>query len=401
VISLNEMEVKGTVARGFEKVRQVFAQNLKDNEVGACLAVFIEGKQVINLWGGHAYQKANNTWQEDTLANVFSCTKGITNMCVALLVDRKLLDYNQKVSAYWPEFGQNGKQDMTLTQLLSHQGGLAALDENLSLDVLSKATHGDREDLNSILVRQTPVWPLGTGFGYHVHTVGFFVNEIIRRVDPKHRSVKDFFREEIGEPFGIEFYFGLPKNFSESRVARLYQKDAIEVIRKTMARADSEDHAMSALAQRAHRAIHKFNSWNARYLEIPSSIGFSNARALAELLDALANQGVLRGKPLFKNPKIIDLALQQEIEGVCKVMKNNACFSKGGFVLYKEYDGFGHGGYGGSLAFGSQKYRMGFAYVTNNLKLVSVEDPRRLLLLNAVYECLKALPKNSLIPSKL
>jgi CubicO group peptidase (beta-lactamase class C family) len=188
--------LQGEVAPGFEEVASVFEKNFAQRgEIGAACAVYHEGRKVVDLWGGYRDREALAPWEEDTLVLVFSATKGISALTVALAHSRGLIDYEEKVATYWPEFAHNGKENITLRQLLSHQAGLCAIDKPLNARVLA-----DLDAVASILAQQRPVWEPGTKHGYHYLSLGLYEGELIRRTDPKHRSLGRFFQEDIASP---------------------------------------------------------------------------------------------------------------------------------------------------------------------------------------------------------
>ena len=199
----------GWVAPGFEEVETEFRKNFAERgEVGAACAIYHQGKKVVDLWGGYRDHKTRAPWEEDTLVLVFSVTKGMAAMAVAVAHSRGLLDYDEKVATYWPEFAQHGKENITVRQLLSHQAGLSAIDEPLDLETIA-----DQETLATILARQKPAWVPGTRHGYHMWTIGWYMGELIRRVDPQRRNLGQFFQDEVAKPLDLEFYIGLPPGF--------------------------------------------------------------------------------------------------------------------------------------------------------------------------------------------
>src|SRR4051812_47832764 len=207
-------QVEGTVEAGFEGVRDAFAKNFEDHgEVGAAFALHVDAKLVVDLWGGMADPKTNRPYTEDTLQLVFSTTKGATAMCANLLAERGLLDVDAPVAQYWPEFAQNGKENIPVRMLLNHQAGLYTVDkapayaDTLKWDPIIEA-----------LAAQKPLWEPGTQHGYHAVTYGWLVGEVVRRISG--RSIGQFFQEEIAAPLGIEFWIGLPKE-QHDRVAPL------------------------------------------------------------------------------------------------------------------------------------------------------------------------------------
>jgi CubicO group peptidase (beta-lactamase class C family) len=201
--------VDGFVSAGFEPVRESFERSFaQGKELGAAVALYRGTEALVDLWGGYRDVAATQPWERDTMVLVLSATKGIAGLAVALANSSGLLDYEEPVAAYWPEFAQNGKGEITVRQLLSHQAGLPAVDEKLDYSVL-----GDLDRMASILARQRPAWKPGTRHGYHALSLGWYENELIRRVDPSHRSIGRFFQEEIAVPMELDFHIGLPPTF--------------------------------------------------------------------------------------------------------------------------------------------------------------------------------------------
>ena len=208
------MTIDGFVATEFEPVLDEFSRNFAERgEVGAAVCVYLDGRPVVDLWGGVADAVEGRPWQEDTLVLVYSATKGVTATCANLLVQRGLLDPEAAVAAIWPEFAANGKGEITVGQVMSHQAGLPCVEGDFTLDE-SLAW----QPMVATLAAQAPVWAPGTKHGYHMRTYGWLVGEIIRRADPAHRSVGAFWRDEIAEPLGLDFWIGLPEEL-EPRVA--------------------------------------------------------------------------------------------------------------------------------------------------------------------------------------
>ena len=211
------VEIHGFVSPGYEAVREAFAENFaRRREVGAACCVFKKGEKVVDLWGGVRNKATGEPWQEDTMALVYSATKGLAAMTLALAHSRGWLDYDELVCKYWPEFAQNGKEKITVRQLLAHQAGLFAFDEPLDRNVVA-----DLDRLAAIMARQKPAWEPGTRQAYHAVTIGFYEGELLRRIDPQHRSLGQFFQDEIATPLGLDFYIRLPESIPDSRLAPL------------------------------------------------------------------------------------------------------------------------------------------------------------------------------------
>ena len=209
------VQVSGWVAEGFEAVRAAFEENFQyRNEIGAACAVYHKGQPVVDLWGGWRDPKARAPWVEDTLVLVFSTTKGMASLAVAVAHSRGLFDYDESVATYWPEFAQEGKGDVTVRQLLSHQAGLSAIDEPMDLDLL-----GNPDRVAAAIAKQAPAWEPGRRHGYHGISLGWYESELVRRVDPQHRTIGRFFADEVASPLGLEFYIGLPDDVPDERIA--------------------------------------------------------------------------------------------------------------------------------------------------------------------------------------
>ena len=207
----------GWVAPGFEEVRDEFDRNFAERgEIGAAVAAYWRGEKVVDLWGGRRTPTGDEPWNEDTMVVVNSTTKGLAAMTVAVANSRGWIDYDAPVAEYWPEFAQNGKGAITVRQLLSHEAGLVWIDEPLHFEDMR-----DLDRVSGVLARQKPAWEPGTRHGYHAMTIGLYMQELIRHVDPAHRTLGQFFREEIAKPLEIEFYIGLPPEIPDERLAQL------------------------------------------------------------------------------------------------------------------------------------------------------------------------------------
>ena len=190
--------VEGHVSRGFEAVREAFAENFaRRRELGGACCAYHHGEKVVDLWGGIRNKQTGEPWEQDTMVLVHSATKGLAAMTLALAHSRGWLDYEERVATYWPEFAQQGKEKITVRQLLAHQAGLFAFDEPVDRSVVA-----DLDRLAVVLARQKPAWEPGTRQAYHAITLGFYEGELLRRVDPQHRSLGQFFQDEIATPLG-------------------------------------------------------------------------------------------------------------------------------------------------------------------------------------------------------
>jgi CubicO group peptidase (beta-lactamase class C family) len=215
--AVNHPEVHGDVARGLEPVRAAFMENFaRRDELGAACCVYHHGEKVIDLWGGVRNKATGEPWKEDTMVLVHSTTKGLSAMTLALAHSRGWFDCEERVCTYWPEFAQNGKEKITVRQLLGHQAGLHAFDEPVDRSMVA-----DLDRLAGVMACQKPAWEPGTRQAYHAISLGFYQGELMRRIDPLRRTLGRFFQEEIAAPLGLDCYIRLPEEIPSSRLATL------------------------------------------------------------------------------------------------------------------------------------------------------------------------------------
>src|ERR1700710_3100222 len=210
--------IGGDADVGYGKVADAFRANFAAHrDIGAAVAVYRDGVKVVDLWGGYRNGITRTPWQQDTMVNMFSTTKGVASLAVTVAASRGLIDYDAKVADYWRGFAQAGKAEVTVRQLLSHQAGLSALDAPLRLADLS-----DQDTLSAALAAQAPAWPPGSRHGYHALTLGWYESELIRHTDPAGRTLGQFFADEIAAPLGLDLYIGLPASVNRDLVAHLH-----------------------------------------------------------------------------------------------------------------------------------------------------------------------------------
>jgi CubicO group peptidase (beta-lactamase class C family) len=275
------IEVGGHVEPGFEGVRDAFANNFVEHgEVGATYSLYVDGAQVVDLWGG-VRDDTGAAYDGDTLQIVFSTTKGATAACAHLLAQRGLLDIDAPVVTYWPEFGQAGKEHIPVRWLLSHQAGLPTVDAKLT-----RAEALAWEPVIHALEVQAPYWEPGTLHGYHALTYGHLVGEVVRRIDG--RTLGTFFHDEIAEPLGLDFWIGLPEEF-EPRVAPMIPMDSAGGLSiEDMLGADSlMVRALNLNGAFAGDLGSTANERDFHAAEIPAANGITNARALARMYAGL------------------------------------------------------------------------------------------------------------------
>jgi CubicO group peptidase (beta-lactamase class C family) len=380
------MAIDGYVATEFEPVMDAFARNFDERgEVGAAVSVYFDGQPVVDLWGGLADPTNGARWQEDTLVLVYSATKGVTATCANLLVQRGLLDPEATVAAIWPEFAANGKENITVGHVLSHQAGLPYVEGDFTLEEALSWT-----PIVDALAAQAPIWQPGTKHGYHMRTYGWLVGEIIRRADPQHRSPAAFWREEIADDLGIDFWIGLPEAL-EPRVARLVPPRAD--LRKAL-EAFGDELLLARVFSSPGGHFNYDEMWNTRQLhaaELPSSNGIGDARGLARLYASCI--GPIEGHRTLSAETVAGATLERAC-GTDEVLTTESCFGLG-YLLGRSFgaanppDAFGHSGAGGSLAFADPDTGVAFAYVMNDLRFDAESDPRSADLVRAVYRVLE------------
>ena len=383
------MNIDGYVASEFEPVLDAFSENFDQRgEVGAAVCVYLDGEPVVDLWGGLADGTSGLRWEADTLVLVYSATKGVTATCANLLVQRGHLDPEATVASLWPEFAQNGKEGITVAQAMSHQAGLPLVEGDFTLE--ESLTWQPMVDA---LARQAPIWAPGTKHGYHMRTFGWLVGEIIRRADPAQRSPGSFWRDEIGDPIGVDFWIGLPEGL-EPCVARLVPPKVD--LREALA-PFGDDLLLARVFTNPGGHFNYDDMWNTRPLhaaELPSSNGIGNARGLARLYASCI--GVIDGdRPRTLSAETVARATLERACGKDEVLMTESCFGLG-YMLGRSFgaanppDAFGHAGAGGSLAFGDPDTGISFAYVMNDLRFDMNEgDPRSEELVRAVYRVLE------------
>src|SRR5215831_6171440 len=220
------MTIHGDVSRGFEGVRDAFAENFaRRHELGGACCVYVRGEKVVDLWGGVRNKQTGEPWERETMVLIYSATKGLAAMTLAVAHSRGWLDYEERVATYWPEFAQQGKERITVRQLLAHEAGLFAFDEPVD-----RSTVADLDRLAAVMARQKPAWEPGTRQAYHAITLGFYESELLRHIDPRRRSVGQLFQDEIATPLGLDVYIRLPESIPDVKLATLSRPGPIEML---------------------------------------------------------------------------------------------------------------------------------------------------------------------------
>lgn len=385
--------IEGRVSAGFEPVREAFEENFsRRHELGGACCVYHRGEKVVDLWGGIRNKATGEPWLEDTMVLVYSATKGLAAMTMALAHSRGWLDYEERVCAYWPEFAQQGKEKVTVRQLLSHQAGLFAFDEPVDRSVIQ-----DLDRLAVILARQKPVWEPGTRQAYHAITLGYYESELLRRIDPKHRSLGVFFQDEIATPLGLDFYIRLPESIPDSRLATLARPSALQMllgfpVQITLAAMSRRSNISRALegSMFPHDERHVY----VRDLEIPSGGGVGTARAMAHAYSVFATDGrelQLRPETLkaLAAPAVPPArGFYDECMGADGVHFSLGFMKRCPVWQFGSEGSFGAPGTGGSLGFADPKHGIGYGYLTSGMGTALTGDPRDKALRNALYSVL-------------
>jgi CubicO group peptidase (beta-lactamase class C family) len=393
--------INGTVAPGFEKVRETFIDNFKNkNEVGAACAVYINGELVVDLWGGHADVKKTRQWNKNTKVLVFSSTKGFSSLAFSLLHSKGLMDFDDKIVKYWPEFAQNGKSDITIRQLLAHEAGLMIVDKLLLLETLK-----NKDKLGDILASQKPFSNAIGKKAYHTWTISLYQSELVRRIDPLGRSIGTYFNDELAKVLDAEFFIGIPSNLNSNDIADVIPFNPLDTLFKKNRGVIPYNLLLNFLnpfgmAMRSFLnpplAISPlfFNFRNIRELEIGSVTGIGTARGMAKIYGEFASGGktlkinpttisALQDFPYNINNEKIDMVLGEKLNFSLGLEKPSSYFNFG-----TNANAYGHQGAGGSAAFADPCQKLGFAYIMNRMGTSVANDPREKSLRDAVYKCI-------------
>jgi CubicO group peptidase (beta-lactamase class C family) len=394
--------IQGFASSGFEVVRDAFQDNFtRRGELGGACCVYVNGDKVVDLWGGSRNKVTGEPWERDTMVVIHSATKGLAAMTLAIAHSRGWLDYDERVATYWPEFGQHGKAEITVRQLLAHQAGLFAFDEPVDRSVVA-----DPDRLAKVMARQKPAWAPGTRQAYHGLTLGFYEGELLRRIDPRHRTLGQFFQEEIATPLGEEVYIRLPEGVPNSRLAILATPGRIQMfigfrpIRLLLEGMNRHSNINRALSENPGTSVYSdVDRVYARNLEVPAGGGVSTARGMAHAYGVFANGG----RELGLRPTTLDLlaapAVPAKFGFYDECLKGEVQFSLG-FAKPCEtwrFGGsrrsFGAPGAGGAMGFADPDARLGYAYVTSRMGTTFSGDPRDVALREALYSALASSPR--------
>lgn len=394
------MKANGYVEAGFEAVKDAFEQNFHKKEIGAACAIYYKGRKVVDLWGGSADPRLNKGWEKETMVPVFSSTKGFAALAAAVAHSKGWINYDAKISSYWPEFGTNGKEDITIRQLLAHQAGLCALD-SLRLDQISDL---DTARVASQLAELKPEWRPGSIHAYHTWTIGWFIGEVIRRADPEGRTLGTFFHEEVAQPLNAQFFIGLPDDIPKSRLAAVQGVNnpfqllfRLHEIPKPLLMGFLNPRSLTSrsMVDRKKLVAHEnFNRREMLSIEFPSGNGVGDARSMAKIYSEFATGGkVLRLSKNtiteLKKPAIPPSSGWYDYVNRCEVGYSLGLWKPiPSRTFGSSPQAFGHPGAGGSFCFADPDRAVGYAYVMNKIGGYMDANPRENEVRRVFYQCL-------------
>ena len=382
--------IQGHCDPAFAAVKTAFAENFETRgEVGATCSVIVGGKTVVDIWGGHMDSAKTTAWAEDSMSLVFSCTKVATALCAHILIDQGKMDLDAKVTKYWPEFGQNGKEDVTVRMMLCHQSALPALRAPVK-----PGGYYDFDYMAERLAAEEPFWEPGTDNGYHMLTFGWTVGELVRRVSGQGLSA--FFKESISGPLGLDFHIGLPDaDFARTAKMIPFVPDPAlppsDFLIALMTDRDSASH-LSLM----NSGSHYFDGPDAWRAEIGGGGGISNARAMAKMMNALLGDTTLISKERIDDLRKLAAQTDRDRTLLCPTRFGQGVMLKmdnpnhpGGTDSFIIGDGaFGHVGMGGSTLIADPEVSMSFAYSMTNMGGGMRLNDRGQSLVDAAYSCL-------------
>jgi len=345
----------------FKPVFDVFVEHFRvhpcggNPELGAAVSVVVDGEAVVDLWAGWADATRARAWERDTLVNVFSTGKGVTALAIHMLVEDGLLDYDVPVAAYWPEFAANGKEDITLLHVLTHQAGLSSLSEDLG-----PGGAWDSQRVALALAVAKPLWEPGSGHAYHAVTFGHLLDEVARRVSGDRLAT--FIRERINVPLEVEFLVGM----TEEELARCadlipftggpsnHKAMFEQLTGMNLPETIEELSRLDQIGIMAHSDRPNSTLWRTS-TDFLAAGGHSNSRSLARIYGALARGGEIEGVRLL-SPETIDVATRLQVDGPDLLTANPGAWGLGFMLPHPgptssrfSGHGFGHGGVYGSL----------------------------------------------------
>lgn len=377
----------GQVDDGFGAVADAFASNFAERaELGAAFCLYVNGEKKVDIHAGIANQTTGAPWTEDSLQLVYSTTKGAAAICVARLVEAGKVNYDEKVATYWPDFAQNGKENITVGQMMSHQAGVPAVDAELTLDQVLEVS-----PIVDALAAQAPMWEPGTAHGYHALTYGWLAGEVVRQVDG--RTIGAYFAEEVAGPLGLDFWIGLPES-EVPRVTKLVASppptdpDELALMMQVAGPGTLGFRALflDGVMMGAIDGDSAFNSPRVYATEMPAANGITNAASLSRMYAATI--GEVDGLRLVSEETMLAMSAQQ-VHAADNCLVAETRFGMG-FMLNCDIvpmmsDGsFGHAGAGGSLGYADPDSGVAYGYVMNQMGSGIAGDPRTIALNEAI-----------------
>lgn len=402
----NGAKINGFVAPQYQSVFDAFVANFNTrSEIGASMAVTVNGMPVVEAWGGYSdtfSPTPSQAWNRDTVSLVFSCTKGATALCAHMLIAQGKLELDKPVAQYWPEFAANGKAAITVRQLMSHQAGLAAIPFTTPVP---PGGFADWNLMTSLLAQAAPFWEPGTTHGYHALTYGWLVGELVRRVSGK--SLGTFFQEQVAQPLGADFWIGMPSD-KLSRVAPMLSSTEQLPYEPFLAKIFSDPTSMQSAVffnlggwlGLPPSTPPAFNTEASLKAEIPAAGGVTNGRGLATMYAALANGGALGGTRLVPSDYAAQMGLIHSASGLDKTVLLPTRFGQGfhgtidnrvlgpGLSVIMGANAFGHAGFGGSVGFADPQAKLSFGYTMNRMGPGTGLNDRGQSLVDATYKAL-------------
>lgn len=379
--------IHGDIAPGFERVYQAFVENfLRRGEIGAACTIYYQGQKVVDLWGGWNNKEKKIPWDENTNSLVFSATKGIVALIAAHWVSKGYIAYTDPIARYWPEFAQHGKENITLMQLLNHKAGLHCLDKKLTIE-----DFGDFSSFSDLLARQIP--KSGDGYAYHAQTIGWYLDALCRKIDPKGRSISDYMQEDLIQPLDLSFFIGLPNTFPLEKVATMYdyslwkfflhRKKSTSAFLKNILNPWSETTRTMRNPSLKHLKDLSVPPWC--YIPLPGSNGIGTARSLARLYHVLVQMaGPVRISEEVRN----HLRNPEQIIEMDRIVGGRASYHLGwkqsGLLMGSNDKIYGFPGWGGAYACTDLDRGLSYAYTPNRLGYLLWNDPRDVALRHAL-----------------
>ncbi|MEO5753246.1 MAG: serine hydrolase domain-containing protein [Chthoniobacterales bacterium] len=369
------------------RLTPLFEENFaRFGELGAAVSIWQNGRSLLELRGGFREARREEPWTDDTIVLFWSATKGIGSACLLHLLQEKTIALPRRVAEFWPEFAQAGKETITLAQLLSHQAGLAALDQAVEVT--------DHAAVVRAIEVQTPIWPPGTAHGYHARTFGFLLDELVRRIDG--RTLGEYWREVFALPLGLDLWIGLP-NEMNSRAATIYAARQAAASTDPFYRALATPGTLPRRVFNSPRGLPGVSAMNQpenRARSFASFGGIGSATSLAKFYAVLADGGEWEGRRFFSEATIRQMSTTL-VDGMDRVFLGPSAFSAGFMkdpaaaeprIFGPSRLAFGHPGAGGSLAFADPENRISFAYVMNQMEQKLFPTEKALRLVAALYE---------------